>query len=371
MFRLSRMQLTNNQHVFLELVREGLFHVNGSRFMVHGSVVWGEVYRFAEEQSVVGLVTAGLEQVDGSCKPSQVERLQFVGRTLLIEQRNKDLNTFVAELIGILRCANVYGLLVKGQGVAQCYEKPLWRTAGDVDLLLDEKNYQKAKKVLTPIADEIASEDEAKKHQAMVIRGFDVELHGRMPFSLSKKANQVVEEVVDDSLEKNGVCAWTINETEVYLPNPDNHIFLVFTHFLHHFFIEGVGLRQICDWCRMLWKYHSEIDVVLLERRLRSAGLMSEWRAFASLAVDALGMPVEAMPFFDVRFKDKGEKVLKRVLKSGNFGHNNDLSYRTKYSGITYKVVAIWRRILDFVSLIPIFPMDAPRFFVRYVMGKV
>ena len=63
--------------------------------------------------------------------------------------------------------------------------------------------------------------------------------------------------------------------------------------------------------------------------------------------------------------------MLDRVLKSGNFGHNNDLSYRKRYSGMTYKIVAAWRRFLDFSSLIPVFPLDAPRFFWNYMLQKV
>lgn len=58
-------------------------------------------------------------------------------------------------------------------------------------------------------------------------------------------------------------------------------------------------------------------------------------------------------------------------LEMGYFGHNKDLSYRTRYSGMTYKIVAAWRRLKDFASLIPVFPLDAPRFYVTYVFGKV
>ena len=151
----------------------------------------------------------------------------------------------------------------------------------------------------------------------------------------------------------------------------DEHIFLVFTHFLRHFFIEGVGLRQICDWCRLLYTYRDSLNYGLLESRIRSAGLMSEWKTFAALAVNILGMPDESMPFYDARYNTKSEKVLKRVMKSGNMGHNNDLSYRSRYTGITYKVVAMWRRFKNFASLVPVFPLDAPKFFVCYLFGKV
>ena len=167
------------------------------------------------------------------------------------------------------------------------------------------------------------------------------------------------------------MSTWQNGSTAVFVPAPDNHVILVFTHFLLHFFIEGVGLRQICDWCRLLWTYRNELDIRLLEKRIRKMGLMSEWKVFGALAVNTLGMPEEAMPFYNDRWKKKGERVLKRVLECGNFGHNNDLSYRVKYSGMKYKMVAMWRRFIDFASLVPIFPVDTPRFFVTYVLGKV
>lgn len=73
----------------------------------------------------------------------------------------------------------------------------------------------------------------------------------------------------------------------------------------------------------------------------------------------------------DSRFDKKADRILELVLKSGNFGHNKDLSYRSRYSGMTYKIVAAWRRLKDFASLVPVFPLDAPRFYVTYVLGKV
>ena len=100
-------------------------------------------------------------------------------------------------------------------------------------------------------------------------------------------------------------------------------------------------------------------------------GLMTEWRTFGVLAVEYLGMPVETMPFYDSQYKVKGERVLERIMKSGNMGHNNDLSYRSKYTGLKYKFVALWRRIKDFAGFTMIFPVDAPKFFAHYVFRKI
>ena len=357
----------NNTKAFLALVRGGLWEKE-TRLLLYHDIEWQEVYRLATEQSVLGLVLAGLEHSD--VKPPKEFLLQWIGEVQQIEQRNKAINGFVAELIDRLREENVYCILVKGQGVAQCYERPLWRCAGDIDLLLSDENYKRAKSILVPIANKVANEDKVTMHLALVINGFDVESHGKMPFSLSKRVDEGIDKVLEDLFYRGNVRSWNCNDIQVFLPSPDNDVILVFTHFLHHFFIEGVGLRQICDWCRLLYTYKDTLDYGLLELRIRKMGLMSEWKVFASLAEETLGMPVESMPFYDSRFEDKGEKVLRRVLKSGNFGHNNDLSYRARYSGFTYKIVATWRRFMDFVSLMPVFPVDAPKFFFTYLFNK-
>ncbi len=360
--------LSNNQQAFLQLVRAGLWEKE-VRLSQYGDVDFDEMYRLAQEQSVIGLVAAGIERVVDIKVPKEIV-FQFVGTTMQLEQRNLSMNRFVTKLFGKLKEKGVYVLLVKGQGIAQCFERPLWRAAGDVDLLLDAKNYEKSKKLLSPLADEVDSEDISKKHQALKMEGFDVELHGRMPFLISKRVDDGVDEVLNDIFCGGNVRSWNCYGTQVFLPSPDNDVILVFTHFLHHFFIEGVGLRQICDWCRLLYSYRDSLRYGLLESRIRKMGLMTEWRAFASLAVDTLGMPAEAMPFYDVRFKDKAYKILRRVLKSGNFGHNNDLSYRIRYKGISYKIVATWRRFFDFASLAHVFPIDTPKFFLTFLFSK-
>jgi hypothetical protein len=361
--------LDNNIKNFFALLRAGLWGDENTDIRIEGSTDWYKVYRLATEQSVLGLVLAGLEHSD--VRPPQVLLLQWIGEVQMIEQRNKEMNVFIVELIGKLRWADVYTLLVKGQGVAQCYEKPFWRCSGDIDLLLSNDNYLKAKRALIPLASEVANEDETTKHLALVINGFDVELHGKMPFIISKRVDDGIDDVLDDLFCRGNVRSWDCNGTQVFLPSPDNDVILVFTHFLHHFFIEGVGLRQICDWCRLLYTYRDTLNHRLLESRIRKMGLMSEWKAFASLAVDTLGMPQDTMPFYDRGFALKGEKVLKRVFKVGNFGHNKDLTYRSRYSGLTYKFVAAWRRLKDFASLLPVFPMDAPKFCLTYMFGKV
>lgn len=367
------MKKEKNTEAFLELVGSGLWKSAESTDLgIQGfteSVDWEGVYQLSEEQSVVGLVLAGIEH--SNVKPPQELLLQWIGEVQILEQQNKAMNQFIAELVEKMRQADIYTLLVKGQGVAQCYENPLWRASGDVDLLLSTDNYEKAKKFLTPLADHVDSESKEVKHLGMTIGEWLVELHGTMHTSISRRMNKGIDAVQNDCFYGGNVRSWNNNGTTVFLPSPDNDVIFVFTHILEHFFVEGVGLRQVCDWCRLLWTYRTELDLQLLESRIRRMGLVRVWKSFGSMAVDELGMPKGAMPMCDSRYKVKGQRVLKRILKSGNMGHNNDLSYRAKYSGLTYKLVALWRRIKDFAGFTMIFPVDAPKFFVHYVFRKI
>lgn len=353
------------QKQFLELVRAGLFPDKAARIVVHGLAVdWDGIYRLAEEQSVVGLVAAGIDSLPASERPPQEVVLQFVGGSLQLEQRNRAMNDFIAKLISELRKQGVYTLLVKGQGVAQCYDKPLWRACGDVDLLLSDSNYEKAKEILVPLASDVETEYTHFKHQGMTIEGWVVELHGTQHSRLSARVDRMIDGVQRDIFYGGQVRSWLNGKTQVFLPAPDNDVIFVFTHILHHFFFEGIGLRQICDWCRLLWTYKDSLNHDLLESRLRKAGLMTEWKAFAAFAVDWLGMPVEAMPLYsaDAHWKKKGERICSFVMKVGNFGHK----YRRNYEGQAYlvrKFMSFWGRLSDTLRHFRVFPKDSVVFF--------
>ena len=360
--------MTKREHtqlVFFELVRAGLWTGRAARIVGHGvSVDWQEVYRLAEDQSVVGLVAAGIDTLPPSERPPQQVVLQFVGQTLQLEHRNKAMNEFIAGLIERLRQEDINALLVKGQGIAQCYEKPLWRACGDVDLLLSDSNYEKAKKVLLPLASDVEQEYTHFKHQGMTIDGWVVELHGTLHSRLSARVDIMVDEVQGDVFYGGKVRSWQNGGAQVFLPALDEDVIFVFTHILHHFFFEGIGLRQICDWCRLLWTYRDKLDVRLLEQRLRKAGLMSEWKAFAAFAVECLGMPAGSMPLYDMdeKWKRKAERICRFVMEVGNFGHNQ----RRDFSGMSYlkrKFVSFWGRLSDMLRHFRIFPLDSIWFF--------
>ena len=331
------------------------------------------VNSLAQEQSVIGLVAAGLEHVQDVKVPQNVA-LSFASATLQIEHRNKAMNEFVAKLIRQLRDAGVNALLVKGQGIAQCYERPLWRSAGDVDLLLSAEDYEHAKKLLMPRASIVEQEFTSMKHVGMMLDGFMVELHGTLRTRLSGRVDRLVDSVQEDVLRNGDVQVWRNGDTDILIPAPDNDVIFLFTHILHHFYVEGIGLRQICDWCRFLWTYSDTLDRDLLEQRLRAMGLMTEWRAFAAMAVDQLGMPSEAMPLYSdsKRWSRKGCRILTFVLECGNFGRNRKSGAGpAARSYVGRKLRSLWRKVRDFGRHMRLFPLDSVRFFWHFFWDGV
>lgn len=328
----------------------------------HGAIDFSEILQLATEQSVIGLVAAGLEHVT-DVKVPQADVLKYIGQMLQIEQRNRAMNAFVAELIERLRESSIYSILVKGQGIAQCYTRPLWRSSGDVDLLLNEENYEKAKSLLVPLADSVEREYVFLKHLGMQISGWEVEVHGSQRPRLTKRINRVVDEVQRDVFYGGKVRSWMNGHTQVFLPGVDEDVIFVFTHILHHYYQEGIGLRQICDWCRLLYTYKDSISRGLLESRLRKMGLMDEWMAFAAYAVDYLGMPVEAMPLYSsaLKWHEKGERINDFVMEVGNFGHKRS-AHTTGASPrgfIARKAASLWRRTEDSFRHFITFPKNS------------
>lgn len=330
------------------------------------------LFALSEQQSVTGLVTAGLERVEGATL-DKAAVMAFMTSVIPLEARNAGMDDFIAKLVRQLREEGIEVVLVKGQGIARCYERPSWRMSGDVDFLLDAENYEKAKAFLKPRASSVDEEDEQAMHLGMHLGTWIVELHGHLHANITKRTDGVIERLERETTLQGATRVWKNGDADILLPSPDNDVIFVFTHILQHFFRGGIGLRQICDWCRLLWTYQETIDRNLLESRLKEMDLMSEWKAFAALAVDYLGMPIEAMPLYDRsrRWARKGYLILRFVLDVGNFGHNRDASFYQKYPYVIYKAISLGRHIGDFFRHFAIFPLDSLRVFCGTLTGGV
>ena len=362
---------SNNTKAFFALVRAGLWEKD-VQILPLGKIEVSKLYRLAKEQSVVGLLAAGIEHIVDVKIPKEIS-LSIIGYTLQLEQRNRDMNLFIGSLIEGLRKAGIHVLLVKGEGMAQCYERPLWRACGDIDLLVSDDDYEKAKNYLIGLSQNTEEEVKKRKHLGLYIDDWDVEIHGSLRGNVLDRMNKGIDKVQREVFDNGKECVWRNGDIDVSIPAPNENVIIVFTHILQHFFEKGIGLRQVCDWCRLLWANKDAIDNALLEKRLRSMGILTEWKAFAAMVVDYLDMPAEVIPLYETseRWSRKAERIMAFIIEKGNFGHNSDESYYERHSFVVIKAISLWRHTWDGIRYFFIFPMDSIRVWSRIMMRGV
>lgn len=359
----------NNLDAFFALIRSGLWE-QPVALLPYMPIDFEKLNELAEKQSVAGLIAAGLEHVY-DVKVTKQQALPLMNKALSLVKRNWRMNCFIGHVVDTMAEAGISVLLLKGQGIAQCYERPQWRAAGDVDFLLDNESYKKAKTLLLPLSSSSEPEGISAKHLGMTIGPWIVELHGTLHSGLSSRIDKRLDAIMATIFRDGNVRIWEDGQTKVHLLRPDEDAVYVFTHILQHFYKGGIGLRQICDWCRLLWTYREEIHKDVLEKRIREMGLMSEWKVFAAYLVEYLGMPDDAMPLYSDsrRWVRKAGQINKFILEVGNFGHNRDMSYYSKYPYLIRKTISLWKRVNDVFSHGLIFPIDSFRFLLGIVFN--
>lgn len=370
----------NNKSIeaFFTLIKAGLFgRTEHAEKLLQDGVDWAEVYQLAKEQSVVGLVAEGTATLQSEWLKTHSSPLvpeewffEFVGTTLQMEQYNLAMNMFIKKMFSQLHRRDIHVLLLKGQEIAQSYEKPLWRMCGDIDLLLDKDNYKEAKDFLLPFATESGWENEYKKHLALVIGNWLVELHGSLRCGFSACIDKELDRVCHDIFHDGHVRTWTNNGEQISILGKEEDVLYVFVHLLNHFYKGGVGIRQVCDWCRLLWSFRDSLDLGYIESRMKAMGLMSEWRAFGMFAVEYLGMPVYAMPFYsdDKMWKRKARRIHSYILMTGNMGYNRKRGTEA-VSFLKRKTRSFKQRVYDMADHLLIFPLDTLRFFPSILLN--
>lgn len=105
---------------------------------------------------------------------------------------------------------------------------------------------------------------------------------------------------------------------------------------------------------------------------------MSEWKAFGSFAEDYLGMPADAMPFYNSKqmphgsqWHMKAERIMAFILETGSFGHNRDVSYQKETSKTLRRLITLWRQTLDNAEQFMIFPKNSIKVWWSFLMAGI
>ena len=338
----------------------------GNISRVVDSMDWQELYSFASKQALLGLCFDGIERL-GKENPEEL-RLNPIGRELLmtwmgkaqqIRRQNRKVNLVASKLFSMLREDGLRCCVLKGQGNALMYPNPYSRTPGDIDVWIDASR----ERIMEYASKKFELGDDIRlQHLETSLDGVLVELHF-FPCSMN---NPLYHARLQKWFKRNAdlQCSHIVGlpdgAGDIAIPTSAFNVVYQLCHLYHHFFDEGIGMRQIIDYYYVV--NNDELLVIrdTLQRELKHLGLWKFAGAVMFVLHEVLGLPEEKMiaPMDEKR----GKLLLAEILNGGNFG-----KHFTKYGGFTHQSMGkkyflkIWRN-MHFVRYYPAEALSEPIF---------
>ena len=319
--------------------------------------------RIAKSQTVLGMVANEVMQTSSlSCLLNEADKAgmkRFVMSNLTTGQM---LNNALINIVLELRKYGIEPVLLKGQGVAKYYPMPELRQCGDIDVYVGQDNFSKACEVIGEMSspEDHQGDIPSLKHFHTRIGHAFIEIHRYTDVYWPKRYDRVYQKISDAGMHSD-LVPLDFFGVPVMSPSVDFNVFFIFNHFWHHFIADGVGLRQLCDWVRLMHVNHGKINLDYLSDVLCKMRLMKEWQVFGYIAVNTLGLPADEMPFYDPKYKKTAEKVLELIMLEGNFGKENMKGYNRPKGYVAGKWYSFKKRFGRNLRVLSIFPMESFR----------
>ena len=327
---------------------------------------WQELYSFASKQAILGLCFDGIERL-GKVYPEELKQnpigrellMTWMGKAQQIRRQNMKVNAVASKLFSMLREDGMRCCVLKGQGNALMYPNPYSRTPGDIDVWIDASR----ERIMEYAQKKFELEDDIRlQHLETSLDGVPVELHF-FPCSMN---NPIYHARLQKWFRRNAdlQCSHIVGlpdgAGDIAIPTTAFNVVYQLTHLYHHFFDEGIGMRQIIDYYYVV--NNDELLAIkdTLQKELKYLGLWKFAGAVMFVLHEALGLSEERMiaPMDEKR----GKLLLAEILNGGNFGQ-----HFTKYGHFTQQGMAkkyflkIWRN-MHFVRYYPAEALSEPIF---------
>lgn len=149
---------------------------------------------------------------------------------------------WIGEVCNALKEAGIPFIVLKGMAINKCYPSPELRNMGDVDILVHEKDMQKASEVLLLLGYRIINDTNAKHMEFARKNTVPIELHRILSeYEFIKNNNLFYQEIWKNLLEV------PLGNSNANILSWDMQILHLCIHMATHLIYKGFGLRQLCD----------------------------------------------------------------------------------------------------------------------------
>ena len=338
----------------------------GNLSNVVADIDWQQLYFFASKQAILRLCFDSIERLvkeyPNELKQNPIERellMTWMAKTQQIRRQNMNVNGVAAKLYSKFREDGLRCCILKGQGNALMYPNPYSRTPGDIGVWVNASREE----IIKYAKSHFKLEDDIRFHHLeTTMDGVPVELHFYPGIMNNPIYNARLQKWFkrNADLQCSNVVSLQDGIGEIAIPTTAFNVVYQLTHLYHHFFDEGIGMRQIIDYYYVV--NNDELLVIrdTLQKELKHLGLWKFARAVMYVLHETLGLSEEKMiaPMDEKR----GKLLLAEILNGGNFGQ-----HFTKYGHFTQQGMAkkyflkIWRN-MHFVRYYPLEALSEPFF---------
>ena len=374
MVKLKVKTYINNTFPYFAFLRYCLGKKRNTSRVIAG-MNWHELYSFASKQALLGLCFDGIERL-GEEYPEELKQnpirrellMTWMGKAQQIRRQNMKVNAVAGKLFAMLRVDGLRCCVLKGQGNALMYPNAYSRNPGDIDVWIDASR----ERIMEYTQKKFELGDDIRlQHLETSLDGVPVELHF-FPCSMNNpiyhaRLQKWFRRNVD--LQCSHIVGLPDGAGDIAIPTTAFNVIYQLTHLYHHFFDEGIGMRQIIDYYYVV--NNDELLVIrdTLQRELKHLGLWKFAGAVMYVLHEALGLSEEKMiaPMDEKR----GKLLLAEILNGGNFGQ-----HFTKYGHFTQQGMAkkyflkIWRN-MHFVRYYPAEALSEPIFRTWHFFWRV
>ena len=195
---------------------------------------------------------------------------------------------------------------------------------------------------------------EMLNHIELMINGIAVELHPTPAILNNPLYNHRLQKWLKRNvdLQCSNVVELPDDAGEIAVPTCAFNVVYQLLHLYHHYFYEGVGLRQILDYYYVVISDEALMIRDTLQEELKHLGLWKFAGAVMYVLHEALGLPEEKMiALMDER---RGKLLLAEILSGGNFGQYDE-RYGFGHSSFGHNM----QRLCRDIRLVRFYPAEA------------
>jgi hypothetical protein len=309
---------------------------------------WKMLFDFSKKQTIAGVLYAGVERLPKEKRPPKKILMNWYMLAEKIKKRNVRLNEAVVQITSQFETDGFPNCVLKGQGNSLMYPIPELRTPGDIDLW----PMAERKRIFDYVRKDFPHTEMLYHHlEYPKLKDVMTEVHFFPMFLNNPLYNSRFQKWIK-AVTKEQCCNRVELEVGSFCrPTAEFNIIYQLAHIRHHFFDEGIGLRQIMDY------YFLIKDEKVYEKRdelcelLQTFGLMRFTKAVMYVLKIIFGLDKRyLLTSPDPKI---GQMLIDEIMITGNFGHQDSRFGNLKKSSRIKRLSTLLKKNLRFWQYFP------------------